>query len=432
MKKLILILTAVMVFSAYFPAHADETGYTLDRVVILSRHNIRSPLSGSGSLLGDITPHEWFEWTSASSELSLRGAVLETMMGQYFRLWLEQEGLFPENWQPEEGAVRFYANAKQRTLATARYFSAGLLPVAETAIESHAEYDAMDPVFEPSLNFLTEEYAEEAVRQIMSAGGEKGADGILARLEPAVSLLMDVTDMEKSEAYREGQFGDLKTGETTLTLEEGKEPKMSGPIKTATSVADALTLQYYEEEDAEKAAFGHELKEADWQLLHSIVDAYTEMLFCAPLVSVNVAHPLLQEIRSELTAEGRKFSFLCGHDSNVASVLAALKAEDYLLPDSVEQKTPIGVKLVFERRISPGGEAFWKVSLVYQNTEQLRGMIPLTPANPPMKAEVRFEGVQVNEAGLIAEKDLLDLLDGAIGEYDLLVEQYAAQAEDAA
>ena len=65
---------------------------TLDRVVILSRHNIRSPLSGSGSLLGDITPHEWFQWTSNPSELSLRGAVLETLMGQYFRLWLEQEG----------------------------------------------------------------------------------------------------------------------------------------------------------------------------------------------------------------------------------------------------------------------------------------------------------------------------------------------------
>ncbi len=49
--------------------------YTLDKVVVLSRHNIRSPLSGSGSLLGDITPHTWFQWTSQPSELSVRGAV---------------------------------------------------------------------------------------------------------------------------------------------------------------------------------------------------------------------------------------------------------------------------------------------------------------------------------------------------------------------
>ena len=119
MKRFFSVLLLIACVFSCFAAHAEQSGYTLDRVVILSRHNIRSPLSGSGSLLGDITPHEWFSWTSAPSELSLRGAVLETMMGQYFRLWLEEEGLFPENWQPEENAVRFYANAKQRTLATA-------------------------------------------------------------------------------------------------------------------------------------------------------------------------------------------------------------------------------------------------------------------------------------------------------------------------
>ena len=32
----------------------------------------------------------------------------------------------------------------------------------------------------------------------------------------------------------------------------------------------------------------------------------------------------LKEIRDELTEEGRKFTFLCGHDANIASVLAAL------------------------------------------------------------------------------------------------------------
>lgn len=105
-----MLLTVLLVFSAVSSsAFASETeteknslssqeAYTLDRVVILSRHNIRSPLSGSGSLLGDITPHTWFRWTSRPSELSLRGAILETQMGQYFRQWLEKEGLFSENY----------------------------------------------------------------------------------------------------------------------------------------------------------------------------------------------------------------------------------------------------------------------------------------------------------------------------------------------
>ena len=432
MKKALMLLLAIVLLCCCRPVCAEESGYRLDRVVILSRHNIRSPLSGSGSMLGEITPHEWFQWTSSPSELSLRGAVAETMMGQYFRLWLEQEGLFPENWQPEGGEVRFYANAKQRTLATARYFSAGLFPVAEIPIESHAEYDTMDPVFEPSLNFVSDEYVRDALEQIAARGGEAGMDGFLANLDGAISLLMDTADIGQSEAYQSGKYGDLKTGETVLTLEEGKEPKMTGPIKNATSVADALILQYYEEADESKAAFGHSLTEADWQQIHSIVDVYTDILFCAPLISVNVAHPLLQEIRAELGAKGRKFSFLCGHDANIASSLAAMRAVEYLLPDTVEQHTPIGVKLVFERWVAENGAAFWKVSLVYQSSQQLRSMTPLTPENPPMKVAVQFMGVETNEDGMIAEEDLFALVDSAIDAYDELLEQYTAEEEEAA
>ena len=409
--------------------------YTLNRVVALSRHNIRSPLSGSGSLLGDITPHSWFDWTSNPSELSLRGAMLETLMGQYFRLWLEDEGLFPENYRPEEGAVRFYANAKQRTLATARYFSAGLLPVAVVPVESHAEYDTMDPTFNPVLTFVTDEYAKDAVAQIAEAGGVAGLEGIHSGLLDAIELLMDVADMDQSEAYQSGKFGDLLTDETSIKLEAGKEPGMTSPIKTATSVADALTFQFYEMADDKAAAFGHDLTRDDWLKIHSIVDTYTGTLFEAPLISVNVAHPLLQEIRSELTADGRKFSFLCGHDSNVASVLSALGAEEYTLPDTVEPKTPIGVKLVFEEWSAEDCESYARVRLVYQSTEQLRGMIPLSLDNPPVSFDIDLSGLERNADGYYRLDDVLERLQNAIDAYDALVETYGgedAEMKDAA
>ena len=50
----------------------SREGYTLEQVVILSRHNIRSPLSGKGSVLGEITPHEWFSWSSNPDRKSTR------------------------------------------------------------------------------------------------------------------------------------------------------------------------------------------------------------------------------------------------------------------------------------------------------------------------------------------------------------------------
>lgn len=434
MKKMAALILAVvcLVFCSLGSRGLAEEGkpeYILERMVILSRHGIRSPMSGSGSLLAEITPHAWFNWTSRPSELSLRGAVLETLMGQYFRLQLEEAGLIPENWQPKEGAARFYANAKQRTQATARYFSAGLLPVGQVPVEMHAEYDSMDPVFNPVLHFVTEEYARDVETQVAEAGGIRGLEGIHAGVKDALIRLMEVTDMEESEAYTSGKYGDLMSGETQLILTEGKEPGMEGAIRRGTSVADALILQYYEEADPEKYAFGHAVTEDDLRLIHSIADTYTEMLFGAPLVAPNLAHPLLREIRSELTAEGRKFSFLCGHDSNLCSVLAALGVEEYLLPDAVEQRTPIGVKLVMERWIREDGTAWIRTALVYQTPAQLRSMEQLTLENPPSEFPLRFEGVAVNEDGLMVEEDFLALFDRAIGTYEELLERYVPETE---
>ena len=431
LKRAMAILLAVLLVLAAAAAGAfaeDSEAYTLDKVVVLSRHNIRSPLSGSGSLLGDITPHEWFQWTSNPSELSLRGARLETVMGQYFRLWLEKEGLFPENYRPEDGAVRFYANSKQRTLATARYFSAGLLPVAPLPVESRGEYDTMEATFNPALTYVSEAYFQAVQQQIAEKGGVAGMKGIHASLMDAIELLMDVTDMNDSEAYRSGAYGDLLKDDSTVILKQGEEAGMKGPIKIATSVADALTFQFYEMADDKAAAFGHDLTVEDWRKLHTIVDTYTDMLFATPLIAVNGAHPLLQEIRSELTREGRRFSFLCGHDSNLASVLSALGVEAYLLPDAVEQKTPIGGKLTFSRWVDGNGDAYWTVELIYQSTDQLRSLAELSLDNPPMRYPLHFDGVQENKNGMIAESDLLALLDGAIAAYDALVTQYGADA----
>ena len=191
----------------------SRDGYQLEQVVILSRHNIRSPLSGSGSVLGTITPHEWYAWSSNPSELSLRGGVLETEMGQYFRKWLEAEGLFPENYHPTDGAVRVYANAKQRTIATAQYFVSGLLPTANMEIETHVEYDTMDPVFTPQLTFVSPRYNVDAEAQIFELYGDA-----IKGLSDNYALIADVIDMEQSEAYKDGTQTAFTTDDAKFSL----------------------------------------------------------------------------------------------------------------------------------------------------------------------------------------------------------------------
>jgi hypothetical protein len=83
------------------------------------------------------------------------------------------------------------------------------------------------------------------------------------------------------------------------------------------------------------------------------------------------------------------------------------------------------VKLVFERRRDAEGQAWYRVSLIYRSTEQIRSGEMLTLDNPPMRYDLRFEGVETNADGLIAEADLMALFDTSIAVLDELEDTYA-------
>ena len=99
-------MTIAVVMMATMSLHAQikrsdafRTKYELKEVVVMSRHNIRSPLTSGGAAYMRVTPYEWFKWTSPSSQLSQRGGVLETEMGQFLRKWLVGEGLLTDNYR---------------------------------------------------------------------------------------------------------------------------------------------------------------------------------------------------------------------------------------------------------------------------------------------------------------------------------------------
>lgn len=400
--------------------------YALEQMVVLSRHNIRSPLSGNGSALASLTPYTWFDWTSDPSDLSLRGGTLETMMGQFFRKWLASEGLMSENEIPAEGQVRFYANSMQRTIATAQYFSSGFLPAANVEVEHHMEIGTMDPVFTPQLTFMNDAYRAKALAEISAMGGEAGLQGIGQGLAPDYQLLAEVLDLKDSAKAKDEGFTQFATDDLAIVLEENKEPGLTGSLKPALQASDALVLQYYEDSDPVHAAFGHRLTEAQWEQIAHIKDVYTDVLFTAPSVAAVAAHPLLQEMQQELSRQDRQFAFLCGHDSNVASVLSALQAEPYELPQAIEKKTPIGVKLVIEKWLGQDGQEYASLSLVYQSVDQLRNRTELSLEQPPMLYHLSLQGLEKNADGLYQLSEVQQRFTDAISEYDTIKSECGA------
>lgn len=418
---LLLILTIICPALAQAQLQRSEAfkgKYKLKEVVILSRHNIRSPLSTNGSALSKMTPHEWTNWSSAASELTLRGGVLETEMGQFFRKWTIETGLFKDNYVPTIDEVNVYANSMQRCIATAQYFSSGFMPVANLRVNHRYVPSKMDPIFFPRLTKSTEAFRTEAMKQINAMGGKEGLVGINKSLKESYDLIAKVLDMKQSEYYKKGEIKDFVNNDTQITLELNQEPGMKGSLKNANSASDAFILQYYEEPDGMKAAFGHKLTTEDWTKIAKVKDVYGDVLFTAPIVAVNVAHPLLQYMYDELNDKDRKFTFLCGHDSNIASVDAALGVEDYSLPNSIEKKTPIGSKLVLEKWVDAAGKAYIAVNLVYQSTDQLKQMSLLDLQHAPQVFSLKLKGLNQNTDGLYTFEDVNARFLQAIRAYD--------------
>ena len=391
--------------------------YQLKEVVVMSRHNIRSPLTSGGAAHTRVTPHQWFAWTSPSSQLSLRGGVLETEMGQFFRKWLVGEGLLPDNYRPEGSEVLFYANSRQRTFATAKYFSAGFLPFANVEIQHKYFEDKMDPVFTPKFTKMNATYRQQILDEMQTIHG--GPQAWMQSVQPTLTMMEDILDMAHSPAAK-NDTTHFRYDDTQFVLEKGDEPKMKGGYKLANSVADALVLQCYESESM--IAFGHQLTEKQWRDICAVKEVYDALLFTTHSAAVNLAYPLVSRIREELHHIGRKFTFLCGHDSNLASIGAALRLRYPETEQALELHTPIGSKLVFEKW-SDGTEEYVAINLVYQRVGQLQNRTLLSTDEPPMVKPVTIDGLTPNSDGLYRLSELDARMAEAMAEYDAIVDE---------
>ena len=430
MKKVLILLSTVLLALSCQPNSPEpipqaktewitrtadfQSKYTLDQMVILSRHNIRSPLVSKQSVLTRLTnnDYQWFQWEGSPSHLSAKGERLETLMGAFFKEWLEKKD-FISHYSADNHAFRFYANAKQRCQVTAKSFADALLPGMNPRVEMNVQYDTMDPVFNPQITTLSERFVDHAQKEINEIFGDLNA-GVAS----AYALMENVIDITHSPAYPDTtSFSQFPS---SVSFKLNAEPSMSGGLKMACTVSDALSLQYYEEADKKKAAFGHDIGFEDWVSISSIKEWYGDVLFTAPSVAVNVAHPLLQLILEEIQNERRIFSFLCGHDSNLGSVMASLEAEEPDLPGSIEKRTPIGGKLIIETFTGKDGVKYADILLVYATADQLRSESVLSYRNPPAGVKIKLKALNENADGLYSLSDLEQRLYEAIRAYDAL------------
>ena len=400
----------------------EKSKYKLVKVVIMSRHNIRSPLTVNGSFIETMTPNKWFNWTSSPSETSLKGEILETIFGQYFRKYMEKEGLINVNYIPKsDKEILFYSNAMQRTISTAKFFSSGAFPLVNVRIKYNRELNKMDEVFNPVITIGNETYKNAVVDEVKKIYDNEDINDTIKHLKPNFRVLEKILNLKESKYAKTNNKAELSVEIFDYKLTQYKEPELIGDITRANSCADALLMQYYEEPNDEKASFGLKTTYDDWLKIGQIFDTFETLRFGIPILAYNIANKLLKEIKSELQNEERIFSYICGHDANIISILTSLENEKYELEDNMVQSSPIGGKIVFEKRINQEtNKAFIKIYLIYQGISQLRNCALMNSSYKPLMTEIKLKGLSQNNDGYYDYEDIMKRFDYAIEQDSVL------------
>lgn len=394
----------------FFRSKEFHEKYKLTEVVVFSRHNIRAPLAAPGSFISRVTPHSWHDFGVGASELTEKGGILETINGEFFRKWLVLEGLF-QNDGPRENEIYFLSNSKQRTIATAEFFQKGFTPGRTPTVHHAGRLDDMDPNFALALGKDVTEAQWAQIKKEYEA--EYDADGIRRAsmaLQANYDLLAEVLDLKESPAFKDGSFTGFDNHDSEILFPEGDEPRMTASINDACSIADALILQYYEEPDLNKVAFGEQPTREQWQMFSQIIERRDAIRFHSPFVQHYVSQRQRNLIADALQSGEYKFTYICGHDTNIFNILKSMHVIRYDIPDAIEVSTPIGSKIVFEKWTDAAGNDYIGVNHIYQTVDQLHGNIPLDFTTVPACIRLEFEGMQSNGDGLYPLQTMLERL----------------------
>ncbi|MEX6397770.1 histidine-type phosphatase, partial [Providencia hangzhouensis] len=167
--KLLTLCLSAALLTPIAPALADtetKADMVLDQVLVLSRHNLRTPIVNTG-ILTEVTDKKWPAWDAQSGYLTTKGGALEVYMGHYFREWIDQNKLLADELCPTSNEdIYLYTNSLQRTIATAQFFAAGAFPGCKVNIHHQPEIGKMDPVFNPIITNASPEFKQQALAEM--------------------------------------------------------------------------------------------------------------------------------------------------------------------------------------------------------------------------------------------------------------------------
>ncbi|HKT30545.1 histidine-type phosphatase [Dyella sp.] len=376
----------------------------LERVILLYRHGVRTPLPGEVQL-DEVTGKPWPTWAQPPSELTPHGAAGARLMGQYDRQRLAAAGLFSHHGCPAPAQLWFWANTDQRTIASARALAEGFAPGCHIAI-GHLPQGSDDPLFHPIEAGVTNWNAQQAVASIQAGIG--GPDALMASHRDALATMAHV--MGCSSQHDPAWCATGNWHGSLAVSPDHQHMQLTGPIDKTSGTAEVILMAYAEGRAMNDVGWGRVTPAQLEQLsqLHALLfDIYARPDYMAE----RVASVMRQNIRHLLEdKQAPRLSVMVGSDNNIIA-LASVLGLHFKMPGYAKDDPPIGGALGIELWRNPAnGQRAVRIFYQAQSLTQLR-LLPSAGAQAaPAALTLPLSGCAPDEQGRCPLSALLSRL----------------------
>ncbi len=393
-----------MLCSRDAPAQAPSDGGKLVRVVLLSRHGVRSPTQDTETLASwrrTATP-AWPDFGVPPGYLTPKGEDLVDDMGGFYRTYLDPEGLFRADQCPDDVFIR--ADRDERTVLTAQGLGSGLTrgkdPAQRCRFAIDEAADETDPIFHPTKALPACRLDADKVKSSVNI------DELLHRYRVGLSLAQKILQCCSEKLCRDpgngpAQTCSLQTLPSSVDTAKGRA-SIKGGLGMAQSFAEMLLFQYAQGFSGDNFGFGRARKATMLETLRlhtGVFDAVQRVPYVAQRQGANLLYHLAYAVENGrdpgATGGADKFIAYVGHDTNIANVAALLNLHWTLPAYGADQKDdmPPGGALIFEVRQGAHQEPSVTAFFAAQSPDDMR--LPRNPditRPPPTMAQVGING----------------------------------------
>lgn len=388
-----LILTATVPV-AVTPVQADEAasrtnGYSLEALVLLNRHGVRSPLNTSD--LEPLADKPWPSFGVKDGNLTKRGKTLSKTLGKFYGAYARNDGFLPAKGCPAKKKVWFRSDNDQRTIKTAEALQQGMLPGCGYKVNTVAS--GIDPLIAPvdyGICKADEDNEEAALNGLLGGSWDPSIFAYGSSLDQLQDVL-NCCQPSICEKY------DVKSG---CTLTDLPTSAISG---IATTTSEIFLMQYANGMSKKKVGWGRISSPQHLSALnamHSLAFwSYNANPYTARYQGSNLLDEIVGRVKKASKGKGADLSVIVAHDNNLLNI-AGLLGLSWFVESYQQNQVPPGAGIAFELwRNDKTGKPFVSIRYRAQTIDQLRKNAKLTLQVPP---------ADTNLTGLACGSDLVD------------------------